>query len=278
MLSIRTLKSSAWPTPGLILLAAILLLLGGCRNQDLLEAQLRARDNDLRELREELEMIEGQNTALEREVGALRGTRPGHPVTPEIAGQTYSLKSIQLGRSTGGLNDDSEPGDEALQVLVEPRDLDDHTIKTPGALTITVFEITPEGLKTPLSSWRIPPGQLRKHWRNGLLSTGYYLVLPWKVYPSSEKLRIVVQLTLSDSRVYEADKDVTIKLVPEKYRKKGLPQSDPVEQIPPGEVPLPYPRKEGDPCPDQGPEIIGQYTGSPLIRAVHLLNPVGAHE
>src|SRR5258708_26455154 len=45
-------------TLGCIVLACLLAVLpAGCKSNDLVEAQLRARDNDLRELREELERI-----------------------------------------------------------------------------------------------------------------------------------------------------------------------------------------------------------------------------
>ncbi|MFL5245913.1 MAG: hypothetical protein ACJ8FY_27905 [Gemmataceae bacterium] len=265
---------------GALFIGLLALLAAGCKNNDLVEAQLRARDNDLRELREELERIEGYNCALQREVGALRTDPTGEKVPPEVGGQTFTLKSIELGRLTGGLNDDNEPGDEALQVMVEPKDVDGHTIKAPGSLAITAFEVTPEGLKKPLSSWQIPASRLHRKWRSGLFSTGYYLVFPWKAYPSSEKLRIVAQLTLSDGRVFEADKDVTIRLVPEKYRKKGVPQSDPNEAPDPdGDTPLPLPRKEAPANPDLGPDFIGRTDSPPnssLIRAVHLLKPVPA--
>src|SRR5947207_1372633 len=97
---------------GALFIGLLALLAAGCKNNDLVEAQLRARDNDLRELREELERIEGYNCALQREVGALRTDPTGEKVPPEVAGQTFTLKSIELGRLTGGLNDDNEPGDE----------------------------------------------------------------------------------------------------------------------------------------------------------------------
>jgi hypothetical protein len=277
MLATCALKSSVVSLRRPVLFLLLLVLLGaGCKNKDLVEAQLRARDNDLRQIREELDRIEGYNCALQRENNALRGGQPGDKLSPEVAGQTYTLKSIQLGRLTGGLNDDNDPGDEALQVLVEPKDTEGHTIKAPGSLAVTVFEITPEGIKKPLSTWRIPPNQMYRKWRSGLFSTGYYFVLPWKVYPSSDKIRIVAQFALSDGRVFEADKDATIKLVPEKYQKKGVPQSE-FEEIPVGpglDAPLPLPRKDGILYPEAGPEIIGKNQPNSLIRAVSLLKPV----
>ena len=79
----------------------------------------------------------------------------GYHLTPEEASQTYPLRSLALGRQTGGLDEDGRPGDEALQVLVEPRDADGHTLKVPGTLVIRTLEITPEGIKKPLSAWEI---------------------------------------------------------------------------------------------------------------------------
>src|SRR5262249_15149152 len=153
-----------------------------------------------------------------RELSSIRhGT--ASKITPELASQTYTLKQISLGRGTGGFDDDHCPGDEALQVVVEPKDCDDHTIKAPGTLHVEALEIRCEGIKTPLCSWDVLPPQLRRLWRSGLLSTGYFVVLPWKNWPASEKIRVVAHFVLADGRVFEAEKDVTIRLTPPAYRK-----------------------------------------------------------
>jgi hypothetical protein len=233
-----------WPVGlfwGGILLAAV-----GCRNNDLVEAELRTRENDVRALRADLAQAELHNEALMRELSAIRHGAPP-AFTPELASQTYTLKQISLGRGTGGYDDDNCPGDEALQVVVEPKDCDDHTIKAPGTLHVDALEISQEGLKMPLCSWDVPPPHLRRLWRSGLLSTGYFVVLPWKNWPSSEKIRVVAHFTLADGRVFEAEKDVTIRLTPIAYRK--TPPAFPLETPPePGlptsdVIPLPAPRK-----------------------------------
>src|SRR5438132_758204 len=138
--------------------AALLLGLGclsaaiGCRNCDLLEAELRTRENELREMRADLARAEAHNEALLHELGTLRQSTAAKP-SPEQASQTYTLKEIVLGRQTGGYDDDHCPGDEALQVILEPRDGDGHAIKAPGTLHVEVLEINAQGLKTPLSAW-----------------------------------------------------------------------------------------------------------------------------
>src|SRR5207302_8908304 len=132
---------------------------------------------------------------------------------------------------TGGVDEDGCPGDEALEVVVEPRDADGHTIKAPGSVHVEALEISPEGLKVPLSSWDLTPEQVRHTWRSGLLSTGYFIVLPWKNWPSSEKLRVVAQFTLADGRLFEADKDITVRLSP-LTRRKTAPLLNPVDGPP----------------------------------------------
>ena len=103
--------------------ACCLLFAAGCRNCDLVEAELRSRDRDLREMKEELYKAEAYNNALQSELHAVRQDSSSK-ITPELASQTYTLKSIKLGRGTGGYDDDDHPGDEALQVIMEPIDLD----------------------------------------------------------------------------------------------------------------------------------------------------------
>jgi hypothetical protein len=227
----------------LVPFAICLLAAGGCRNCDLVEAELRSRENDLREARADLARAEWQNEAMVRELSSIRhGT--GATISPELASQTYTLKQVTLGRGTGGLDEDNCPGDEALQVVLEPRDGDGHTIKAPGSVHIEALEISPEGLKTALSSWDLTADQVRHSWRSGLLSTGYFIVLPWKNWPSSEKLRIIAQFTLADGRLFEADKDVAIRLTPLTGRKTS-PLHDPVSPTAPSETgpTLPPPRK-----------------------------------
>jgi hypothetical protein len=193
---------------------------------------LRAREGDVRELREELDRCHVYNQALQTELKTIRGEAPvldaEHPVP------IYPVRSVVLGRQTGGHDGENGIGDDALQVIIEPHDAENQSVKVPGAVHVDVLEVTPAGLKQPLSSWDIPPEELSRSWRIGLLSTGYKLVLPWKVWPSTEKLRVIVTMRLADGRVFEADKDVTIRLPTDKRR--------PMEKAEPSE-PLPQPRR-----------------------------------
>jgi hypothetical protein len=143
-----------------------------------------------------------------------------------------TVKEIVLGRQTGGYDQTCGQGDDALQVALEPRDQDGSTIKVPGYLHVDVLEILPGGSKRPLSSWEVPPSQLRHSWKNGFFGSGYFVVLPWKCWPTTEKLRVVAQFMLPDGRLFEADKDVTLHLPPLACRKPLPPPADPVFEGP----------------------------------------------
>jgi hypothetical protein len=212
----------------------------GCRsNSHQVEAELRKRETDVRELREELDSCGAHNRALQMELRAVHG----EPVLDPSRNfeLSFPVRSLTLGRQTGGRELEGAPGDGALQVVLEPRDAEGHAIKIPNAAAvIQVTEIGPDGLKHALSMWEIPPEQLRVHWRSGLLTTGYVLVLPWKIPPTTEKLRVVALLRLADGRAFEADKDVTIRL-PSGTKPRIMPPASPPGEPTDGPI-LPPPR------------------------------------
>lgn len=205
-----------WPL-ALLSGMALVALCSGCRasRSEHVEQALRARDCDLRELRGEMDRLLFYNKALQQEVHGLRGDVPPGPGMPEppLLSQ-FPVRSLTLGRQTSGFDTGSCSGDSALQVVLEPRDCDDHVIKVPAAARILVLEISSEGTKKPLSDWSVSPEQLRVSWKSGLFGSGYTLILNWKVYPTKTKLRVIAQLLMPDGRVLEAEKDITVKLVP----------------------------------------------------------------
>jgi hypothetical protein len=246
----------------------------GCRsNSALVESQLRQRDNQVRELKDEVGRCGAYNQALEQELRNLRGEGLAADA-PERGAPGYPVRSLTLGRGTGGRDDHGLPGDEALEVHIEPRDPEGNVTRVPGTAIVQAAEIGPDGIKRPLASWDISQDQLRQSWRTGLLSTGYVLVLPWKVWPSIEKLRVTVQFRLADGRLFEADRDVTVRVAPANQRPlpapvvvPSLPSAGPVIE---GESPMP--RRADQPVPVPPPPKIAP--GSPVPPAAEILRPV----
>lgn len=207
----------------------------GCRssNQELVEIELRSKEEQLEKLKQEVDRRDLDARALEMEIAQLQRacTKPGQP-----AGNVIVVKEITLGRLTGGVDEDPKlPGDEALQILLEPRDADNNTVKAPGSLHVDAYEIMPQGQKVFLSSWDLSPGELRKKWDEPLLgSAAYRIVLPWKTQPASEKLRIVVRFKTLDGQEYEVDKDVAVRLPDLPRRRYPMPDSSPMPSPPQG--------------------------------------------
>lgn len=231
------------------------LLAAGCRsNCDLVEAELRAREEQVYHLKGELCRSQSYNEALQREVHDLHQCGPVAVGPPGLPSEVYTVKQVVLGRLTGGYNGDDIPGDEALQVVLEPLDPDGSAIKAPGSLHVTAFEVNEQGLKRPISSWEISPDQLRRSWRCGIFLTGYQLILPWQSWPSCERIRVLAQFTLADGRLFEADRDITIHLPPQvQPAPVPVPVPLPVEELPlpnkdsvvPTVPPPPVPAKDG---------------------------------
>src|SRR5262249_33925933 len=155
-----------------------------------------------------------------------------------------------------------------------------HVVKVPGTMIVQAVEIGPDGIKRPLSSWEIDQAHLSRSWRRGLLNTGYVLVLPWKIWPSTEKLRVTVQFRLNDGRLFEPDRAINVRAAPANQRPR--PTSDPVGPSPvgpslPEELPV-APRPAGKGC-NEGTEIpgTGHPEGRPVVRpAAEILRPVPA--
>lgn len=204
--------------------AMSVVALVGCRSNQksaLVEAELRTREKEIRSMQSDVDRLQAYNAALvgelrDRSVACPQGcVVPGTIIEGPAAVMAGTMKQITLGRGTGGLDEHGLAGDEALQVVVVPQDVTGSAVKVPGTLVVQAFEVTPEGLKVPLSQWNVSAAELQTRWRSGLFTTGYFVTLPWKVWPSTEKLKVVAQfMTLPDNRPFEAEREVRVKLMP----------------------------------------------------------------
>ncbi len=230
---------------------AVLLISAACRpykRYDLLEAELRQRERELAETRSALEQARHLNEAYARQTPCTHPTGAAIGATT-AAPSSLPLRQITLARGTGGIDEDGAPGDEALMVVVAPKDEDDTVMKVPGRVEVWLWEVTPSGQKEFLGSWSISPERLRPTWRQGWISSGYFLSLPWPRYPRYERLRLAVRFTTLDGRVFETDRDIRVKPVPTPVLPPP-PSSPTPPPLPSGQQPLfPEPLPPGTPPP-----------------------------
>jgi hypothetical protein len=247
-----------------VLLAATCTLQLGCRannRYDSIEAELRTRERELADTKAALDQTRNLLHAYEA------SQRPVPATGPQPSGTVLPLKEISLGRGTGGVDEDGLPGDEGLMVVIVPKDEDGSSIKVPGRVLIAAWEITPAGLKNPIGSWDIGAEKLRRTWKSGLISTGYFVPVPWQTPPSLDRVRVAVRMVTADGRAYEADRDVTVRpplanrggngnvlpypqpaipgIAPPSVRPPAFPELPPpsgLEPLPPGVEELPFPK------------------------------------
>jgi len=218
------------------------LLTTGCKpnkRYDLIEAELRTRNRELLETRAALEQSRTLNRAFEQHQQLV--PQPVPPAAAAVPAGAICVRDIQLARGTGGIDEDCAPGDEALMVVVVPRDEDGSAVKVPGRLQVAASEVTPQGLKNPIGNWDVPPERLRPTWRNGVFTTGYFVTLPWQTFPTTERVRVVARLTTTDGRAFEADRDVTVHPVVQAVPRGNPYPSTPVAPAPNPDAVLPPP-------------------------------------
>lgn len=183
------------------------------QEQDLVEADLRSQERHIQELKSEVERKEGTIHSLDLELerlqqSAIKNQPAGEPQAPGI------IKEISLGRLTGGYrNNPKSLYDDSVQFLIEPKDADGHAIKVPGSVHIELFEFAANGVKVPLSAWDISQRELRRSWDQPLFGgPSYRILVPFKALPANERMRVLVRFTTLDGKMFEAEKDFSIRL------------------------------------------------------------------
>ncbi len=224
-------------------------LIGPDNRYDLLEAEIRTRDRELSETRSELNRLRQLNQVFGRPPLGYAGDSgvPGcDPNTPDLparraAGRppTLPLKDITIGSGTGGVDDDGRPGDESLQVVIAPRDDDGTVVKVPARALIRAFEVSTGGLKTQIGQWEVTPEQMRRSWKSGLLSSGYFVPLQWDRPPTTSRLRVVARIATADGQEFEADKEVTVRPLPGPTGPTAVPGPSVPAPAPANELPPP---------------------------------------
>jgi hypothetical protein len=215
----------------------------GCKSNnryDLIEAELRTRERELADTRAALD----QSRSL---VQAYEAAQPRGGPAPYAGGPFLPVKEIALGRGTGGVNESGASGDEGLMVVIVPKDEDGSAIKAPGRALVAAWEVTPAGLKNLIGSWEISADRLRRTWKSGFISSGYFVAMPWQTPPSTDRLRVAVRFITTDGRVYETDRDIFVKPpIPPTGNILPYPQPGPA---PPVLSTTPVPRVPGVPVP-----------------------------
>lgn len=217
---------------GVLPLLAIALFSTGCRNCQLVEAELRHQTQKVEELEGRLQLKEGEVNALEATLANLKAelSERGSTAPPETVYKNVGISKISLGPATGGRDVDRDGKDDGLRVMVVPQDYDGDPLKAPGSITVEAQEILSSGEKRPLDSWAIDKDELRRSWRATLLGSGYQLDLPWKKIPGEKMLRVITHFLTLDGRTFHAEKDIAVSRTPKGPPAEGTELKAPLIQ------------------------------------------------
>lgn len=186
----------------------------GCRNCQLVEAELRFQSDRVIELENQVLLKDAEITTLSTTVLALRDElkERGNAPPPESIYRNMGLARIALGPLTGGrdLNNDGRP--DAIEAVIIPFDFDDDPFKCPGSAEIEVFQIETNGAKKPIGHWMVDEEKLRDNWRVTVMGQGFQIVEPWQTLPVTGNLRVVARFMTLDGREFEAEKDIPISM------------------------------------------------------------------
>jgi hypothetical protein len=196
------------------------LAVSGCAargNVDLLEAELRGQEDRLIELQSQLQSTRNELAATERETDSLRNqlaARGEKTFAPEQADAVFSAVGLRFRNLlTGTLDRDGKPGDDAVNVVIEPHDADGRTVKLPGAIRFDLVET--DGLR-PVGHWEFTAEETRERWRNGLVGEGFVFRLDWQAPPQNDRVLLQAEFTTADGRRFTATRELTVELAGEK--------------------------------------------------------------
>jgi hypothetical protein len=203
-------------------------LAGGCASRgqlDILESRLRQQDDSITQLQNQLSTTQSQLQASRRESDDLKtqladGTRTARVEQVSALGQ---VEGIELNRYlTGGLDRDGVPGDELLSVLIVPNDSQGNLVKAPGAVAVTLFDLSKPEPQQRIGHWEFSPQKSESLWVSGFLGSGYVIRVPWQEQPQSANLLVHARLKTIDGRQFDTSQ--SIRIVPPTGG--GAPQSN----------------------------------------------------
>lgn len=161
------------------------------------------------------------------------------PIAPQASSAALrsggDVRSITLGRRTGGLQLDATPGDDGVLIVVEARNSRGEATAIRAAASLVLIDPAIPGEGGRYARWDVTAEDVAALFRteqNGD-EAGTYFELPWPDGPPAHtRLKLFVRFTTDDGRQLQAERDVVVELGATSAR---LP-SQPTGASPPGPI------------------------------------------
>lgn len=190
---------------GLIALCAIPLT--GC-HRDLVEAELRYRNRQVRELRRHLAQKNAEVHTLQAMMQEApdSGGPAGAKETPDTVYRRESMSRVSLAMSTGIKDVDRDGSADSIQFTIVCHDYDGDVFKCPGQVDLELAAVQDSGVIKTVANWQMEPERLRSTWKASLISTGYQVIVPMPTLEQSKKWKGIVRFTTLDGRVFQDER------------------------------------------------------------------------
>jgi len=141
-------------------------------------------------------------------------TRGDQLVSDDDQPEDTRITQIALNpRLTGGYDFDGEPGDEGLQVIVEPQNAAGEYVARAGNLSIVVLDPQLRGAQARVARWDFTAKEAQAAIKRTLLGRGVHLEMPWPSGPPKHgELKLFVRFVTEDGRKLEASRDIRVDL------------------------------------------------------------------
>jgi hypothetical protein len=192
-------------------------LAAGCtlRQNTALENELRIHEDRVFALQHELQQARQELAAARRESEHLReqANLGGEQVlAAEQANVLFRAEGLRINTLlTGGLDEDGQPGDELLSLVLEPFDADGGTLKLPGDLAVEISDPAADAAGT-IGEWTFSAEDVRKAWHAGFIVTGFKFRLPLGSTLQHETLVVHARMSTSDGRVFDATETIKVRV------------------------------------------------------------------
>ncbi|MCH5372368.1 MAG: hypothetical protein JJ992_00200 [Planctomycetes bacterium] len=138
-----------------------------------------------------------------------------------------TVAAIRLNaRRTGGMELDGRPGDDALSVLIEPRNAQGQFVAKSAAVSIVLLDPSKRGEEARFARWDFDREMAQRMLKTDGLDRGLHIRVPWPdVPPDVERLHLFVRYTADDERSVEADREILVRS-PDLVADRWTPRAD----------------------------------------------------
>lgn len=196
---------------GLIVGAGLLVGVAGCVSpvETKLRRDLVAARAELDRQKQEVQRQQGVIAELNKQLAIARG------LSDADLKLLYYPERIDIDPISGGADYDNAPGDDGVTVYIMPVDRDGDAIKSPGDITIQLYDLAAAAGKNLIGEYQVPVDQVGRLWHGKYLASHYVIKCPFPPgrFPDHEEITIrVVFVDYLTKRVLSAQATTKVEL------------------------------------------------------------------